>query len=152
MTFDDSGWLWLTLAVLQSLLESSRVSQSKPVSAVVGQSQPTTSDTGWLWLTLADSNRLWRTARVSQSQPESSKVIQSRSDSVRVSQIVPESTWVLDRFLALADFLGPLGGPIKIFCLLKLVQNYYSGRQIVKWNIFSLSWQHFRTGHKSDSN
>ena len=89
LTLADSGWLWLSLANSGWLLM-------------------TLADSGWLWRTLADSNGLWRTARVSQSQPESLKVIQSRSESARVSQILLESARVLDRFWALADFLGAL--------------------------------------------
>ena len=124
MTLADFWWLWLTLAdsgcppesvrVSQSQPELALVSQSQPVSAVVGQSQPTTADTGWLRLTTADSGWLWLTLTDSQSQLESARVIKSHpvsSESAKVSQILPESERVLDRFWALADYLGPLGGP-----------------------------------------
>ena len=41
MTFDDSDWLWLTLAVPQSPLESARVGQSQLESATVSCSRLT---------------------------------------------------------------------------------------------------------------
>ena len=99
-----------------------------------GQLQLTLAESGWLWLTLADSNGLWRTARVSQGQPESSKVIQSWSESARFSKILSESARILVRFWALVDFWAPGGN----LFLVKLVQNYYSGRK----GLFS--WEYFR--------
>ena len=75
------------------------------------------ADSGWLWLILADSGWLWLTPTDCGGQPESARVSQShqksssRSESARVSQILPESAGVLDTFWVLAGFLGPLGAP-----------------------------------------
>ena len=115
MTFDDSGWLWLTLAVSQ---ESARVSQSQPESARVSHSRPESADYGQHWWTLADSGWLWLTITDSGGQPESARVSQSHQKSSRVDQSQPVSARFCQSqqkfyigFGLLLTFWGPWGAP-----------------------------------------
>ena len=141
MTLADYVWPWLTLAesgwLLLTLADSGLL---KLTLANSDRLWLTLADYGWPWLTLADSGWLWMTLTDSVGQPESARVIKSHPESVRVSQNQSESARVsksFRKFLVSYWLFGAPGGPLKIFLCGKLLQNWYSGRKIVKWNIFS---------------